>query len=312
MTSEQEKNKTKGSLRSKGALIIFVLTTALLFIYNDEAKEGFVRGLRLSALSVIPAIFPFFILSDFLFAFYEPKKGFFSSLFERIFGITASGFKAYLIGIICGFPLGVKCASELYRQNKITLNECERLSTVASSPSLAFVISGVGAGLRGSLKEGILLYLCVIISSFFTGILFKSNSQKIKFSAQISEQSFDLANSIKRAAYSSVSVGAYISFFSIISVILVSLVKNELLILFITSFLEIGNASVLISNSSVLSPALNFSLTAFALGFSGLSVFMQGLEYLPKEASKSRILFMKLIQGCISFLSAGIIFRLFL
>ena len=310
MTSEQEKNKTKGSLRSKGALIIFVLTTALLFIYNDEAKEGFVRGLRLSALSVIPAIFPFFILSDFLFAFYEPKKGFFSSLFERIFGITASGFKAYLIGIICGFPLGVKCASELYRQNKITLNECERLSAVASSPSLAFVISGVGAGLRGSLKEGILLYLCVIISSFFTGILFKAKRHKNEFSAQISEQSFDLANSIKRAAYSSVSVGAYISFFSIISVILVSLVKNELLILFITSFLEIGNASVLISNSSILSPALNFSLTAFALGFSGLSVFMQGLEYLPKEASKSRILFMKLIQGVISFVAAHIIFNL--
>ncbi len=312
MTAEKEKNEAKGSLRSKGAFIIFVLSVALLFIYNDAAKEGFIKGLRLSALSVIPAIFPFFILSDFLFAIYEPKEGILSSLFERLFGISSSGFKAYLIGAICGFPLGVKCASELYNQKRITISECERLSAVSSSPSLAFVISGVGAGLRGSIKDGVLLYFCVIISSVLTGIIFKHKEQKNEFSSEISEQSFNLANSIKKAAYSSISVSAYISFFSIITVLLSSLAKNEILTVLLSVFLEIGNASVFISNSGVLSPALSFSLTAFALGFSGLSVFMQGAEYLPGEASKFKILFMKLIQGVISFLIAYILLSLFI
>ena len=311
MTTKKEKNEAEKSLRSNGALIIFFLTVALIFVYNDAAKDGFVKGLKLSAFSVIPAIFPFFILSDFLFVFYELKKGISGSLFEKIFGISSSGFKAYLIGILCGFPLGVKCASELYRQNKITLYECQRLSAVASSPSLAFVISGVGLGLRGSLKDGILLYFSVIVSSALTGIFFKKKEQKIEFCEEISEQTFNLADSIRKAAYSSISVGAYISFFSIICTILISSAKNELLSLIISSFLEIGNASVLISNSSALPSDLGFSLTAFALGFSGLSVFMQGLEYLPKEASKTKIFLMKLVQGVISFFTSCILYNLF-
>ncbi len=311
MTVDEEKKEAKHSLRSKVSLIFFVFFTTILFIYNTAAKEGFVNGLRFSALTVIPAVFPFFILADFLLSYFQPKENVFSRTFEKLFGISSQGFKAYLIGIVCGFPLGVKCASELYKQKKITLTECERLSSVASSPSLAFVISGIGLGLRGSITDGIILYFCVIISSALTGLIFKKKEQKIEISNEISEQNFSLADSVKKAAYSSISVSAYISFFSIIIFLLGSMVENDLLTLLFSAFFEIGNASVLISNSKILSPDLSFSLTAFALAFSGLSVFMQGMEYLPEEASKLKILFMKIFQGVIALLTSTIILRLF-
>lgn len=309
MTEELENKKQ--SLISRFSIWIFAALSFLLIIYTKETKKGFELGLKLSALSVIPAVFPFFILSDFLFIFYENKKGVCSSLFNKLFGISSSGLKAYLIGTVCGFPLGIKCASELYNQKKITLDECQTLSALASSPSLAFVISGVGLGLRGSLKEGVVLYLCVLFSSLITGMMFKVKEQENRFSKEIPEQNFVLANSIKKAAFSSISIGAYICFFSILIVLISSLVKNELLTAFITAILEIGNASVMLSGAKVLSPAFSFSLTAFALGFSGLSVFMQGLEYLPKEVSKTKILFMKLVQGVLAFITAYILFRLF-
>jgi len=312
MTLLKEKKNLKSYFRSKFALIFFLICTALLFLCNESVKLGFINGLKLSALTIIPAIFPFFILSDFLLCFYEPKNNIFSRAFERMLGISSSGFKAYIIGVMCGFPLGAKCAAELYSKNKISLSECERLCAIASSPSLAFVISGIGLGLRGSLRDGILMYFCVIISSIFTGMILKKAKEKSQNSAEIAEQNFALTESIKRSAYSSLSISAYIALFSSLLFLIDSLIKNDTLLLFISSFLEVGNASVLISKSSLLSPQFSFSLTAFALSFSGISVFMQGLEYLPKEASKIKILCMKFIQGVISFFTAGIIFRLFL
>jgi len=143
-------------------------------------------------------------------------------------------------------------------------------------------------------------------------MILKKAKEKSQNSAEIAEQNFALTESIKRSAYSSLSISAYIALFSSLLFLIDSLIKNDTLLLFISSFLEVGNASVLISKSSLLSPQFSFSLTAFALSFSGISVFMQGLEYLPKEASKIKILCMKFIQGVISFFTAGIIFRLFL
>lgn len=310
MTLSKEKKSIKYKILKKTALPIFLSCTALLFFYNESAKLGFINGLKLSAQTIIPAIFPFFILSDLLLCFFEPKGNFLSRIFEKLLAFSPSGFKAYIIGVLCGFPLGAKCAARLYSENKITLKECERLCAIASSPSLAFVISGIGLGLRGSIKDGILMYFCVIISSILTGIVFKNAREKSCILEEITEQNFVLTDSIRRAASSSLSISAYIALFSSLLFLIDSLIKNDILLLFISAFLEVGNASVLISRSSLFPLHISFSLTAFALSFSGISAFMQGAEFLPGEASKSKIFFMKLIQGVISFLIAEIIFKL--
>ena len=120
MTAEKEKTKATLRIGSRLYMLLFITLSVLLIAFNKVAKEGFVTGLNLSALSVIPAIFPFFILSDFLFCYYSGSSKKIGRCFESVLGINKRGFKAYIIGLLCGFPLGTKCSSELYKNGEIS------------------------------------------------------------------------------------------------------------------------------------------------------------------------------------------------
>ena len=281
-------------------IIIFAITAAILTFNADPVRESIINGIRLSALSIIPTLFPFFVLSDFLSANYQPRNGILSNLVCRALGISKTSIGCVILGYICGFPLGVKAATELYSRKIIDKNECERLCVITNNPSLAFVVSGVGVGLFDSLFTGIILYISVILSATVIGVFTKDKEEKSSNVDDITRQKFDLSLSIRSAALSSIYVSSYIIFFSGILGVIACFCKNELLGLVFSLFLEIGNAASVISASTRLSLLSSVVLTSFALGFSGLSVFMQAASYLPPEVSKAKLLRYKLIQGALS------------
>ena len=146
-------------------------------------------------------------------------------------------------------------------------------------------------------------------SAFIIGFFSKSKSCKIGYSIYKSEQNFDLTKSIKNAVYSSLNVSSYIVFFSTLLGIFFAISKNLLLTTYISPILEIGNATSLLSENRFISPNLSFALTAFSLGFSGLSVYMQTLTFLPGDISKTKILIIKLLQGAICAALAFLFYR---
>ncbi len=294
--SEKRKEKFQGYL---GTFIFFIFS-GLTIIFAKEVKEGIIFGIRLSALSIIPAVFPFFVLSDLLLSSFGNTCSRMRTVFSKIFNISKTAFPTFIIGNLCGFPLGVKGAAKLYSDGMITKDECERLAGFVNNPSLAFVVSGVGLGMLGSLKYGIILYLFLIFSSVLTGILFRPKELKTMNRKENIEQSFNLNLSIKNAIYSSISVSAYIIFFSMLLSLASVIINNDVVLALFSSIMEVGNATKLLSSIPAFSPAITFSLIAFALGFSGLSVFMQGSSFLPSEVSRTKILLMKVIQGILS------------
>ncbi len=282
-------------------LAVVFLLLILTLVSSEQIKNGIISGVRLSVFSVIPAIFPFMIFSDFLSC--ESKylsTGFFARIFERVFNISSSALGAFLCGAVCGFPVGVSMATHLYSSHIISRDECERLIGFSSSPSVAFVISGVGAGLYGSVLYGAVIYLSIITASAITGFLFKGNMQKTEFSNDIPKQSFNLIASIKASANSCITVSAYIVFCSALIGLISSIIKNEYIITAATLLLEISNAAKALSLSEV-PTVLKLSLTAFSLSFSGICVHMQARSLLPSDISMSRYYKMKLISGIVAF-----------
>ena len=296
--------------RIKNAIVMvsFFFCVFVLISYGNDAKNSIIYGIKLSAFSVIPSIFPFFILSDFLVGFYKDIESALSKIFNKTFKISISAYPTFIIGNLCGFPLGVKYASQLYINRRITKSECEKLCVMTNNPSLAFVISGVGAGMRGSVKEGFILYILTLLSSFIIGFFTKSASINFEYSKDNSEQTFDFSLTVKNAIYSSLNVSANIIFFSALLGLFYAITRNAALTMLISPFFEIGNAAMLISGSNVLPRAVSFSLTAFSLGFSGLSVFMQATSFLPKEISRIKIFLSKLLQGILCATLAYIIY----
>ena len=236
------KNKVSNA-KSLFVLIFSVLLSVILLLKQNAVREALDISIKLCLSSIIPAIFPFMILSDFLMSNIKIKdESKFSKLFSKITGIKGSGATAFVLGNICGFPIGAHISTELYNSGNISDEEYKRLLPISTNPSLAFVVSGVGMGIRGSITDGIKLYISIVFATIISSVIWKSHKSAECFSTKTKEREFLLVKSIKNAMSSLMSVFAYIFFFSIIVNIIYSFSPSRLATALISTFLEIGNA----------------------------------------------------------------------
>ncbi|MBQ7335429.1 MAG: hypothetical protein IJW92_03015 [Clostridia bacterium] len=144
----------------------------LILRNSDTAIEYMSRGLLLCAKTVIPSLFPFMVLSELIVSggFGNAVLQRISRPLQRLFGISEDGCCAVLLGMVCGFPVGAKCAMLSYDSGRMSRAECERVLCFANAPSSAFLISAVGVSLWGNRRFGVMLYLTVILSALITGI----------------------------------------------------------------------------------------------------------------------------------------------
>jgi len=283
----------------KGYLCFLVFFIALCF--SERLKEGIIFGFRICFFNIIPTLFPFFILSDlWISVIYYKNNSLPARCLKKLFHVNGEGLSSFVIGNVCGFPLGIKTASKKYSLGIINKDELETLITISNNPSVAFVVSGIGLGLFHDIKLGLVLYFSVLISSIITGAFFRSAEEKPQKAYEISKQKFNIIESVRSAGLSSLYVSFYIIFFSGIIGVISSLIKNELAISIISAFLEVASACSIISENRQILGSFCLPLISFSLAFSGLSVFLQAFSILPPTISKKKYLFKKLLQGIIS------------
>ena len=299
MTRSPIQIKKHRSFNVIALLVALFLVPALIF--PKALSDGVRDGIKLSVLGVIPSVFPFFVVSDALVSFPSGSGGFLGRVFSRLFGISPNGLRAFLIGTVCGFPIGVKITSEQYVSGGLKREEAERLMGISTNPSAAFVISAVGVGFFGSVKTGLLLYFLTILSALITGIIFKEKIIKSNFSADISGQKFDFVSSVKNAGLSSITVSSYIIFFSALSGVLNNVLGNGIFTLVTISLLEVSGAVIAVFESRLIPPDLILPLVSFVLAFSGVCVHFQARSVASSELSFKKFTVMKITQALLSF-----------
>ena len=177
MTERYTKNKKsapRATRLSAGQILFCVMSVAALlmtFRHSEIAISSMTGGMRLCTSTVIPALFPFMVLSELLVSSgaAELVARIFGGVFERLFGIRREGCIAFLLGVVCGFPIGTKSAVSLYENGRISRSELEHLLTFCNGPSSAFLISAVGVSLFSSREFGVMLYCVEIISAIVIG-----------------------------------------------------------------------------------------------------------------------------------------------
>lgn len=291
----------QGNVTRNISSILCISLAVLMISFGKAIKDSIYNGLLFSLTTIIPTLFPFFILSDLWTSlFYVNPDGKVCRCFEKMFRANGCAITALISGLICGFPIGVKVLSELYREEKISKQEFEYISGFVNNPSSAFVISGIGAGIYKDIKIGILLYLSIIVSSVITGFIFRPRKISRTKSRENTRQSFNFTESIKNAGLTSINVISCIIFFSALIGFISAIINNDVIVNAISLVLEVTNAVEMISDAGHLALSIKLILTSFALGFSGLSVHIQAFGFMPREISKARYLIMKLTQGVIS------------
>ena len=160
-------------------LIIILILTLFMVINPQETVKASTAGLKLWLLVLVPALFPFFIVSDlminlgfvhFLGVVLEP-------IMRPLFRLPGCSSLVIVMGFTSGFPVGAILTRRLYEDKMLTANEAERLVSFTNNSSPLFILGAVGIGMFGSAAIGYLLAASHYLSNLLVGILwrFKSN-----------------------------------------------------------------------------------------------------------------------------------------
>ena len=314
--------------------IIFLLFSISLLLFSKNNLPAVKSGLVLWANSVVPSLFPFFVATELLMhtniITYLGRK--LEFIMKPLFNVNGSGSFAFIMGLISGYPVGAKIACKFREENICSKSECERLLSFTNNSGPLFIIGTVGITMFGNTMIGILLLLTHILSCITVGFIFrfwKSKNDTIsinhnkKTSTQESVHTSNLgkilAESITNSTQTILLIGGFIVLFSsIISILkashILTLASNMLSPIFnilnipssfsspfITGLLEITNGIGEISSIPEKAISINIILTAFLLGWGGLSVFLQVFSITSKtDLSIKPYLYGKLLQGIFS------------
>lgn len=155
--------------------LLFLFFTISILIFSKTNLPAIKSGLSLWANSVIPSLFPFFVATELLMhtnLFYK-LGNYFNIFMKPIFNIRGEGALAFIMGIVSGYPVGAKIASNFRKNNICTKNECERLLSFTNNSGPLFIIGTVGILMYRNTMIGILLFITHILSSLSVGFLFR-------------------------------------------------------------------------------------------------------------------------------------------
>lgn len=277
----------KGFLRIAG----WAAAAAALILDSRCAAESAAAGITLCIRTLIPSLFPLFVVSAML----VPQLGGASIPgLAGLLGIPAGSEGIFLLGTVGGFPVGAACISQAVRSGGLRKTDAERMLGFCSSAGPAFLFGVLSGLLRPG--ESAALFLIQMASAIFIAACWPGKSDE---TYRPCPDSPSLPAAVRRSIGSMAAVCAWV----ILAGVLVGFGKQwlfpllpESLGILLTGLLEItGGAFAL---SGLADPDVRFVLAGVFICFGGISVLLQ-IQALAKEAqlSMKSCITQKLLQG---------------
>ena len=310
--------------------IIFLFFTICLTIFSKSNIQAVKNSLNIWVNNVIPSLFPFFIATELLNHTNIPRiiGNVFNKIMRPLFNVPGIGAYALFMGIISGYPVGAKIVTNFRNENLCTKEEAERLLTFTNNSGPLFILGTVGITLFYDSSIGLLLLCTHILSCISVGIIFRfwkvnikegRNTDTLETNITFTSLGEVLSKSILSAINSVVLIGGFIVLFGIIFCILqktyiLSFIKLPLIPIFnlltidtkfivpiLTGILELTNGVSALSLVASKNLGINIVVSAFLLGFGGISIMLQVLSIISKsDISIKPYLLGKLLQGILA------------
>ena len=297
-------------LKKSSVMVILIYIIANIVIIPENAINAAKNAILLCLNTVIPSLFPFFVLSSLLvslgFATYLTK--YVTGFIKPVFNVNGAGALPVILGLISGYPIGASTTVQLYQNGLISKTESERLIAFTNNSGPVFILGALGYAMLHSPTMGLIIYISHILSALLTGIIFRfykynsyeknyllphSNSEKFSSNAISSA----IGTSMNSAVESILKVCGFVLLFAVVC----SCIPQTKYYPYIYSFLEITGGINIISNLNI-DESLKLSLISFFLSFSGMSVILQVCSIIiPAGLSIKPYITGKLIQGVLSF-----------
>lgn len=255
----------------------------LLILYRIDAGHGIRTGISVCLEALIPALFPFILLS----ALFSGSRAagllcrLFGPVLRHLFRLPACAAPALLFGLTAGYPAGAGIAAALYAEGRLTREQTARLLCCCTAPGYAFSVFA-GSGLPGGAHTGLLLFLSSLLPPLGIGLLLARFAPKPASVPDHSAAFFGFTEAVRRSTTAMVTLCSFVVVFSALLTVLERSGLFSLAVQLLTrtglrpaeaegllSFLLEVTAGV--QQTAGLPPVL----TAFGLGFAGLCIHLQ-------------------------------------
>lgn len=284
---------------------------ALLLVRSAVAGEAVRRGLTLCARSVIPALFPYFVVSGLFtsLGFAEGVGRRLAPVTEHLFGVSGAGASALFLGLLGGYPVGGRTAGQLYRAGRLEKDEAQRLLAFCNNAGPSFILGVVGLGCFQSLRAGVLLYVIHALSAVLVGVLQKKKGRPRRSAPRPLSPPENILPAFIRSVQDSAGAMVRICGFVVFALVVQALLAELTGITHPAAlgFIELTGGVVRLGSS----PS-DFVWAATLLGWGGLSVHGQTAAVLAGTGLRMDRYFLgKLLQAAVSAVLAYMAVRFF-
>ena len=284
---------------------------ALLLVRSAVAGEAVRRGLALCARSVIPALFPYFVVSGLFtsLGFAEGVGRRLAPVTEHLFGVGGAGASALFLGLLGGYPVGGRTAGQLYRAGRLEKDEAQRLLAFCNNAGPSFILGVVGLGCFQSLRAGVLLYVIHALSAVLVGVLQKKKGHPRRSAPRPLSPPEKILPAFIRSVQDSAGAMVRICGFVVFALVVQALLAELTGITHPAAlgFIELTGGVVRLGSSET-----DFVWAAALLGWGGLSVHGQTAAVLAGTGLRMDRYFLgKLLQAAVSAVLAYMTVRFF-
>lgn len=274
----------------------------------DAAAQTVSDALALCARSVLPSLFPFFVLSSLLIACGAGELLAFllAPLMRPLFSLSGAGAAALALGLCGGYPVGAQTASELVASGVLSRAEGERLLACCNNAGPGFILGICGAGVFHSPRVGAALYLVHASAALLAGLLLLRRLPPLPSGAvrRARTRPQPLAAAFTAAVQGALGAGLNVCAFVVCFALLARLalaVLPPLLAAPLPRALVLGALELTNGVTALPDNRAGFLLCALLLGWGGLSVHCQTISALAPSGLSLRFYWRgKLLQAALS------------
>lgn len=287
-----------------------------LIIYRKVVFDTVGFSLDIWITSLLPALFPFFIVCDILINYdvilYFPK--WFRNILKKLFNVSDNGLIVILLSLLSGFPSNARNIKNMYLDNKLTKEESEHLLFFTHFSNPMFILGTIPIILNTN-ELSIYIMIAHYLPNFIIGILLKRfNIYKSTINSyKESHKNFGiiLTTSIKKSLDSVLCILGTLTVFLIISTILINFFKlDNTSSLLVKSILELTSGLRELGSYNLASKYL-LIISSCILSFGGLSVHMQVINELVDTDIRYKNFFIGRILHVVISLGISYIISLF-
>lgn len=301
-----------------------LLCAALLLSLSPQKYAGAcAEGIALWAKAVLPALFPFLVLSALLSRTGAGAAHKLAPLMRRV-RLPGAAALCFLISALSGYPVGSRTVADCAERGELPPDTLLRTAALCSTSGPMFLLGTVGGALYGSARAGAILLAAHLASALLLCLLTLPFSKKIPANerdfprGKAMEKSISFSESVQGAVLSVLCVGGFVALFYVIGQMLGDIgALRPAEALFALLFSPAENAQALAAGltrglleatqgCAALAAAggsLALPLTAFVVTFGGASILAQQLAFLSPAGIKALpFIVMKAAQGILAFL----------